>query len=247
MAGLAGLVPLAFNLDDETPAFLLDSEAERLESFSDRESTEGRPGAFCCLAWEWLDASLPESVYKLEVLRVVLAILLGIVLVGVPIVLQDFPEPQALSFFAIIGLYVAWALVQNKLVRIYSSSTRPTQVGRIWAQLTAEQVDHLGSHNDLGEFYFQVWQVTRPRRRRRSPAAVSVRDMVGVQVLSPLRSVTSCCCCYQDFAEAEPENPAIVLQCGHMFCLNCIACWSSSGRSNSGTCPVCRYDFSAEL
>lgn len=57
---------------------------------------------------------------------------------------------------------------------VSSRARRPRvspQVGRIWAQLTAEQVDHLGSHNDLGEFYFQVWQVTRPRRRRRSPVA----------------------------------------------------------------------------
>eukprot|EP00435_Cladocopium_sp_Y103_P025105 s1234_g6.t1 len=36
--------------------------------------------------------------------------------------------------------------------------------------------------------------------------------------------VTSCCCCYTDFA---PDSPVALLQCGHMFCQDCIDSWQN--------------------
>ncbi|CAE7892832.1 Rnf222 [Symbiodinium sp. KB8] len=184
-----------------------------------------------------MDAALPNSVHRLAMLRWLLTALLGVVLIGVPIIMQDLPEPQPAPFILIVLLYVFWALVQNKLVRIYAGmSLRPAQVCRVWAR------------SPYGELWaetprFEVFLLRRPRERGGDPVVLMLREQETTDAAAPLRSVSSCCCCYTDF---ESDHEVAVLVCGHIFCESCIVTWALSGRQSASTCPVCRYVFECE-
>mmetsp|Transcript_46315 Transcript_46315/g.108525 ORF Transcript_46315/g.108525 Transcript_46315/m.108525 type:complete len:256 (+) Transcript_46315:62-829(+) len=181
-----------------------------------------------------LDNALPDSVHRLALLRWILTALLGVVLIGVPIIMQDIPEPQPFPFLIIIGLYIAWALVQNKLVRIYSGiGVRPAEVCRVWARTP---------YGTLAEepLSFEIFRLRRAEVRGGDPFVELVRPMESMSTAGPLRSVSACCCCYTDF---EHDHVVAVLVCGHIFCETCIVSWSLSARANAGTCPVCRHNF----
>eukprot|EP00435_Cladocopium_sp_Y103_P029150 s1234_g7.t1 len=146
-----------------------------------------RPSMMCCCAlcyncYLFFDSFLPESVHRLQVLRVDHQAadccgdarlqlgtrdppIQGVVLIAVPIVMKDLPEPQAVSFMMIVGLYILWALVQNKLVRIYAASA-PVDVIRTWATLPYADVSAVTDVGDAAEgVAFGRWQVRRETRR----------------------------------------------------------------------------------
>eukprot|EP00434_Breviolum_minutum_P023696 symbB.v1.2.020902.t1/scaffold1783.1/size101483/3 len=219
------------------------SPSVRRRTFFGAASASRACCALCSRAYDALDSVLPQSIYRLQVLRIVLAVILGLLLVAVPIIMQQI-EPPGVSFTLFLFLYVTWAVVQNKLVRLSLEPEpelpEPNEVNRTWAAMQYFQLDQT-TPGGPSSVTFNTWTVRRETDGLRHPD-VEMMHQEGVQMMPQLEPITSCACCYNDFS---PASAVALLQCGHVFCQDCIAHWALSGRANSGTCPVCRHDFSA--
>jgi len=57
-----------------------------------------------------------------------------------------------------------------------------------------------------------------------------------LNVIPYIANQTSCSICLNEF---EPNNNAVVLQCGHVFHKDCVSKWAKTGKR---TCPLCRME-----